>query len=164
MRLGQWEKGIEKLMPTAVGPMMKGYREYDEGITDKNYSPVFYGTDQLKGTPLDMAARFFSFNPERIASIRQVQWREDQVRLDYQKRRSEILERFNHALVSNKSSNMDFADLYHEVMDYNTRVAGTDPKYGVPYITSKWLVSNIKRAQAPSKQEKLRAGLQTAEK
>jgi len=154
---GQWEKGLEKLLPTAVGSIVKGYREWDEGVTDKVYKPIFYGSDKLKGSPTDFALRVLAFNPGSISGVRQKQWRENQVRLEYQKERAGILEGFNHALVNiNNTNNTDFADLYRRITEYNNDVSGADPKYQVPYITSKWLVSSLKRSQKPDKYEKQR--------
>lgn len=154
---GQIEKGLEKLLPTAAGSIVKGYREMEEGVTDKNYAPTFYGTDKLKGAPMDFALRLMAFNPERISGIRQKVWREDQVRKEYQIMRTNITEGFNHLLINpDNASNKDFAGLYAEIQDYNTAVAAADPKYGVPYITTKWLVSSLKRSQSPSKVERNR--------
>jgi hypothetical protein len=154
---GQWEKGLEKLLPTALGSAVKGYREWDEGLTDKNYKPLFYGSDQLKGTPSEFALRLFAFNPQRLSGIREKQWHEKQVQLEYQKTRANIIEHFNHLLIKpEKASNSDFADLYKEVMDYNTKISTADPTYLLQPITSKWLVSNLRHNQLPPKMEKKR--------
>jgi hypothetical protein len=154
---GQWEKGLEKLLPTAAGSIVKGYREWDEGLTDKNYRPLFYGSDKLKGSPSDFALRILAFNPQDLSGIRQKQWKEKQVQLEYQKMRTHITEGFNHLLIKPESaSNADFADMYKRVMDYNTQVGAADPKYMIPYITSKWLISDLKRNQKPTKAEKNR--------
>ena len=161
---GQYEKGLEKLLPTAVGSIVKGHREYTEGVTNKQYSPVFYGTDKLKGSPIDFAMRVLAFNPERVSGIRQKQWRESVVRQEYAKERSGIIEGFNHALINiDKTSNTDFADLYKRITAYNSKVTAADPLYQVPYITNKWLLSSLKRNQKPDKYETkrvVRAGLE----
>jgi len=144
-------------MPTFIGSGIKGYREMTEGITDKNYAPMFYGTDQLKGTPTEFAMRVLSFNPERTSGIREKVWREENVRMEYQKERTNILEHFNQLYVDiTKASNNDFADLYRRIEDYNDLVAGTNPKYQIPYITRQWLVTGLKRSQKPNKYEKAR--------
>jgi hypothetical protein len=154
---GEALKGTEKLLPSAVGSAVKGYREYTEGITTETYAPVFEGNERVKGTPLDFATRLFSFNPTRISEIRQRTWREDQVRLEYQKDRSRIAAGFNKALIDPSSLDQDtLGGLYADIAIYNKRVAAMDPKYQVPYITAKWLRSNLKRSQTPDKYEQMK--------
>lgn len=154
---GQYLKGTEKLLPSAAGSIVKGYREYTEGVSTETYAPVFVGTERLMGTPIDFAARLFSFNPEKISGIRQQQWREDQVRLEYQKLRTKITTGFNHLLENpSEASQDDYASLYQKITDYNNRVAEADPKYQIPYITTKWLNASIKRSQTPDKYERSR--------
>lgn len=154
---GQYLKGTEKLLPSAAGSVVKGYREYTEGVSTETYAPVFVGTERLMGTPMDFATRLFSFNPERISGIRQQQWREDQVRLEYQKLRTKITTGFNHLLENpTEVSQDDYASLYQKIIDYNNRVAEADPKYQIPYITPKWLNASIKRSQTPDKYERNR--------
>ena len=152
---GETAKGIEKLLPSAAASMAKGYREMTEGVTDSAYAPIFQGGEKVKGTELDFAARLLSFNPARISEIRERTWREDQVRMEYQKARSDITAGFNRLLAKvDKATTADFAELYAEVYAYNDRVTAADPKYQIPYITAKWLKTSLKRSQTPDKYEK----------
>jgi hypothetical protein len=156
LRKGEISKGLEKLAPTFLGSAVKGYREYTEGVTNKNYAPVYYGSEQLKGTGYDMAKRFLAFNPERISGIRQKQWREEQVRLAFQAQRSEIVEGFNSKLMSADASNADFGGLYKQIQAYNEAAYAADSRYQITPINTKWLISSIKRSITPTKREKSR--------
>ncbi len=153
-----WVKGMESFMPTAISSIMKGHREYTEGVSGKDYSPIFFGEGRLKGSAMDFAMRSIAFNPAHISGRREKQWRENQVRLNYQKDRSLVLDRLKKLLTQGPENATveGYAELYKTIDEYNNRAAMADPKYYVPMITSKWLNTQIKRIASPNKYERLR--------
>jgi hypothetical protein len=153
-----WVKGMESFMPTAISSIMKGHREYTEGVSGKDYSPIFFGEGRLKGTAMDFAMRSIAFNPAHISGRREKQWRENQVRLNYQKDRSLVLDRLKKLLTQGpeNATAEGYAELYKTIDEYNNKAAMADPKYYVPMITSKWLNAQIKRIASPDKYERLR--------
>lgn len=155
---GEGLKALEKAMPTAGGSLWKGWREYTEGVTTSDYAPVFYDSERLKGSKLDFALRVLAFNPGRLSSIRQKQWKANQVRLAYQEERSRILSGFKHLLMRDPSgvSVEDYADLYKSIQDYNESAVAADPKYVIPSITGQWLQTSLTNALTPDKYERRR--------
>ena len=154
---GETWKGIEKVAPTAIGSTFKGIREWHEGVTTANYSPVFFGENTLKGSGSNMALRAFSFNPSRLSGIREKQWREEEVRRDYLKERTDVLARLRHWLLKGTSQTQEeYTDIMADAMEYNDLVTTANPKYMLPYITPDWIKQNITPTFRPSKLERYR--------
>lgn len=69
-------KGTERMLPHFAGAAMKSIREGTEGLTTRSGAPVFYGREPLVADTVDSVYRFMSFNPARIARVREKQWHE----------------------------------------------------------------------------------------
>ena len=67
---GDIEKGMEKILPSAVAAPMQAYREYSQGETTQSGKPIFYGANQVKMTGMEAIMKALSFNPTRVAAIR----------------------------------------------------------------------------------------------
>lgn len=149
---GQGKKAAEHLLPSAFGSWVKGRREITEGLTKKNYAPVFEGGERVMGTEADFVLRFMSFNPARISDIRNTAWKEDEVRRAYQNARTEISTKYNQLLVQGISGNSpEWAEFWKTVATYNDRASTAKPKYDIPLIGAKFLKQQEKRAFKPDK-------------
>ena len=149
---GEFLKAGEALLPTAFGGMVKAVREGSEGVSTGNYGQVFYGKEPLKAEPLDQVKRFFTFNPSRLSSIREKQWREEKVKDKFQERRSDINSKLKRYYIFGKG---DYADIAKEIQRYNEIVVGTGRR-DIPRITGKSIRMMLNRARRPSKTERMR--------
>jgi len=157
LKRGEYYKAIEDFSPTAIGSAIKGKREKEQGITTKDYAPVYYGNQPLRATGVDQIRRAFAFSPSRISAIREKQWKEDQVRREYGKRRADIKARLLHHYAQFGSTNPEgISDIFKMIDDYNERVYRSHPRYQNIYITNDWLKQSLNRAYTPKKTERLR--------
>ncbi len=140
-------KGVEKVLPAGFGNISKAFREGTEGVTTGSYSPVFYGDEPLKATPLDLVLRMGSFNPARLSSIREEQWKERRITQIFAERRRKIYGKYKKLVLFGKG---DIAKIMKEVARYNELVHGTG-RNDIPMLTRKSLNSVIRRARKPSK-------------
>ncbi|MCG7851920.1 MAG: hypothetical protein MIO92_05305, partial [Methanosarcinaceae archaeon] len=156
---GDVSKGFEKILPLFAGNVLKGIRESTEGVTTGSNAPVFYGKEPLVADTIDAILRSMSFNPSRIAAIREKQWSERKVEAKYREIRSDIYAKFKRFYLAPKKnrSKADYIDLLSEVRQYNARVKdrGLTAK-GIPFITKQAIKNNLKRAFRPTKRERLR--------
>jgi len=150
---GDVAKGIEALLPTALGSMSKAAREHSEGITTSNYGSVFYGSEPLKATDLDAMLRFLSFNPSRISGIREKQWNEKEVAAKYQARRTEINNTIKRDYLQGKRMT---PESLKEIKRYNELVKGSGRR-DISYITAQSIGSMLRQNAKPSKTERSRA-------
>jgi len=155
-RKGELVKGGEKLLPTGIGSGLKAVREYKEGVTTGSYSPVYYGTQPLKGTAMDAVLRFLSFNPSRLSGIREKQWREKKVAAKYAERKEDIYAKIKHAMLSGDGiMPEEWAEIDKLIQRYNEMAAGSG-RTDIKQITSKTVSQVIKRAGRPGRKERLR--------
>ena len=154
-RAGKGRKALEHLLPSAFGSPLKGYREMKEGLTKKNYAPVFNEGQTVHATAADFIIRLMSFNPTRLSDIRNSAWREDEVRRAYQKDRGEITTMYNQLIVQNISGQSPkWAEFWKTVSVYNERASMAKPEYGIPLVGAEWLMQQEKRAFKPDKYTK----------
>jgi hypothetical protein len=146
---GDVAKGIESLLPTAFGSMVKAAREYGEGVTTSNYGSVFYGAEPLKATDMDAFLRFMSFNPSRISGIREQQWNEKEVASRYQERRSDIYNSIKRLRLQGKDIS---PEVLKDIKRYNELAAGSG-RGDIPMITKKSIATMLKRNSKPQKKE-----------
>jgi len=152
----EYWKALEDFSPTAVGSASKGIREYMQGVTTSQYAPVYYGDEQLRGTPVDMAVRMFSFNPSFISAAREKQWREDQVREAFTGYRSDIKSQLIHYIQVGADDPEWWGDIEKMIYKYNEKVTQADPKFKLPIIDSDWVMNQIKVSFKPDIYERIR--------
>lgn len=151
---GNVMKGAEKMLPLFLGNPIKAVREYTEGVTTRVNTPVFYGKEQLKNTPLDAAYRFLSFNPARISTIREKQWKEKKTEYKFRDDRADINAKIKKFYLQpiQKRNKADWIDILAEIEEYNVRAK----RKGFPPVTGKSIRQLIKRSFKPSKKERER--------
>ena len=152
----EFQKGFEKGLPTALGSMVKAQREFSEGVTTKTYSPVYFGPERLKASGMDAALKFFSFNPSRLSSIREIQWKEKLVAQEFTKRRSLIKREIHQMIVQDTESDVKWAKVFNMTQEYNERAMAAHQRYQIPYINSAWLKGALKSAYRPKRYERTR--------
>lgn len=149
-------KGIERILPAFMGNVMKAYREHTEGLTTSSNAPIFYGKEPVELDLMEAFLRAISFNPARIATIREKQWKEKKLEQKYAKRKSDIYAKII-AFYSRERSDRDredWQDLLNEVREFNTNVK--ELGFYISPITGKSIKNAIRRAYRPSKKERLR--------
>jgi len=153
-------KGTEKMLPLALSAPMKAYREKTEGVTTKKNAPVFYGDEQLKADYLDALYRSLSFNPSRMAGIREKQWKEKKLYYKYQDMRSDIYSKLKRFFLSPPGERKKdrYVDILNEIREYNERVKSRGLSNVVPMITDKSIKASVGRSFKPSKRERTRFG------
>ncbi|HBF42352.1 MAG TPA: hypothetical protein DDW42_01740 [Desulfobacteraceae bacterium] len=157
---GDVSKGVEKILPLFAGNILKGIREGTEGVTTGSNAPVFYGREPLVADTVDAMLRMLSFNPSRIAAIRERQWKERQVEFKYRKVRTDIYAKFKKFYLGDKKdrTKANYIDLISEVRQYNARIKGRGlVQRGIPLISKRSIETNLRRAFRPNKRERLRA-------
>ncbi|MBA3013972.1 MAG: strawberry notch family protein [Proteobacteria bacterium] len=157
MAHGDVMKGVEKMLPTGFGNPLRAYREGTEGVTTSGGAPVFYGTKPLKGTATDAVFRFFSFNPARMAAIKETQWSEKKIAGQYSDKRHEIYTAYRrfYMLPEEEQSAERMAELVLMVSEYNARVKSKGLSYIKP-ISGRDVAINIRRTFKAPKREMLR--------
>ena len=155
---GDIGKGLEKMAPLAVSNVLKAYRESTEGLTTGSNAPLFYGNEQVRADATEAFIRALSFNPARIATIREKQYKEFEVEERYQKLRNDIYARIKRFYLQPKEdqTKASWAEIMGEVTAYNDRVKTRGLYPGATYITLKSIKANLKRSFRPSKKERSR--------
>jgi len=153
---GNIAKGFEQVLPSAAGSIIKSVRESTEGVTSRTGTPIFYGDEQLKATGLDAMLRFFSFNPARMAGIREKQWSERKLKIHYQKMRGDITARLKKWYLGRRSK-VARIDIESDIKAYNQRIKenGLTAK-GIPLYTKKQIRSAQRRVLTAPKRERER--------
>jgi len=154
-------KGIENELPLFMAGIVKAYRETTEGVTTRNNAPVFWGNEPLLPETIDALYRALSFNPARIAGIREKQWKERRIEQKYREMRTDIyakIKRFYLRPLSERSK-ADWLDIIAEIQDYNEAVRAHGLERLAPLITRKSIRNNIRRAFRPPKRERLRQAM-----
>ena len=90
---GNISKGIEQMLPLAASNPIKAARESTEGLTTRTNAPIFYGDQPVKLDMTEAILRGLSFNPARVAQIREVQWKERKAEMKYRDDRTDIYAR-----------------------------------------------------------------------
>ena len=156
---GDYLKGIESISPNFIGSMSKAYREKTQGLTTGTNAPIFYGKEQVKLDWMEALIRGLSFNPARIARIREKQWKEKKVEANLAESNRDVYAKVKGFFLqpARKRSKVDWLKIIQEIEVYNEHVT----KYRrrgkhYSYITSKSIKNNLRRAFRPSKKERMR--------
>jgi len=157
---GNISKGAERILPLAIGSGLKARREYVEGATTRNNTPIFYGNQQIKNTIPQAVLRAFSFNPAGIARKKEKKWNESRVISKYATWKRDIRSSMKKFMLSppSKRSKDKWGDILMDIRDYNDRVR--DPKLarmGIKPINIRKTITSIKRRSfRPPKRERMR--------
>jgi len=157
IRQGNYMKGLERALPLAAANVLKSYREYNEGITARNNTPIFFGREPVRANTYDAVLRLVSLNPARIARIREKQYFETLTAQDMQETRSEIYSRFRRYFLASppQRSKDQYLDLLREVREYNQQVRLLGRR-DIPYITKESLQAAVRKVSVPPRKERLR--------
>jgi hypothetical protein len=155
---GEMVKATESLLPSAFGNIVKARREATEGLTTGTNTPIFFGSEKVKSSGFEILARSLSFSPVRLSTIREQQWSDSKIVKKYTQDRQDLLRSFK--LYYNKPvedrSPSKLIDLNNQVRLYNDKVYRSKAELSLPYITYKWLDTNLDRAFKPPKIERQR--------
>jgi 2'-5' RNA ligase len=152
---GDISKGIEGILPLALSSPVKAYREYTEGLTTRNNTPIFYGKDQARATLTDALIRGLSFNPSRVAEIREKQWKESKIERNYSEIKTNIYARIKKFYLRpmHKRLKSEWVEIQNDIDAYNK---GASKYPHMSKITPKTIKTMLKRAFRPSKKERMR--------
>ncbi|RLC08769.1 MAG: hypothetical protein DRI24_22845, partial [Deltaproteobacteria bacterium] len=157
-RYDEYSKATEALMPLVIGNIVKGKREYYEGVTTGGYGPKYYGPNAVKSSEYEFLLRTLSLTPNRLQKVGAKQWSEKKQRAKYDKMRKGILRKYKHYLVKSPADrNPD--RLYTLALarhHYNEMVSELSPNKLIPYATDKWLMRNLKTTFKPDRFERTR--------
>ena len=145
-------KGAEKGLPTGVGNILRAYREYNEGLTTRTNAPLFYGREQIKPSMAEAFYRGMSFNPVRIAKIREKQWNEYKAKDKYREWATDIYAKIKRYYLGGRKDENFMPGILGEIQAYNEGAK----RWGFSPITRKTIRANIRRSFKPSKFERER--------
>lgn len=148
---GDVSKGLEKWSPTGIGNILRGYREYNEGLTTWNNAPKFYGTEPLKASKSEAFMRVFSLSPARLAGITEKQWKERRVEEKYRQWRTDIYAKIKRYILGD-GDNEQWAKIIAEIIKFNEQAE----KWRLSLITKRSIRTNIKRSFRPQRRERTR--------
>ena len=149
---GDISKGVEKGLPTGVGNILRAYREYNEGLTTRTNAPLFYGREQVRPSMAEAFYRGMSFNPARIAKIREKQWNEYKAKDKYREWATDIYAKIKRYYIEGQKDETFMAEILGEIQSYNEGAK----RWGFSPITRKTIRANIRRSFKPSKFERER--------
>ncbi|MCP3940932.1 MAG: PLxRFG domain-containing protein, partial [Desulfobacteraceae bacterium] len=155
---GHYQEGFEKILPAAVGNVLKGYRESTSGVTTRSGSPVFWGKEQIKGDSIDMILRMLSFNPTNISKKKEIQWSEYRTQARYRAKKSEIIKKFKSQMniAIDKRNRHDILKIKADIRDFNAEIKNKKlTRFGL-LITDKSLKDAKRRNVKAPKRERLR--------
>ncbi|HBJ74820.1 MAG TPA: hypothetical protein DDY86_04725 [Syntrophaceae bacterium] len=156
MAKGDVAKGVEKMLPTGFGNVIRAYRESTEGLTTRTGRPVFYGREQVKTEGIETFFRAISLYPQRVATIREKQYKEFKTEAKYSEKREDINARIKkfYLLPLAERTKVKWLDILAEIQGYNEAAEKVGPH--IPRISAKSIQAMLKRSFKPSKKEMLR--------
>jgi len=155
---GDVMKGAEKILPTFAGAPVRAYREATQGLTTGTNAPTFYGNEHVVADTVDSIFRTLSFNPARIATVKEKQWKERKVESAYSQRSRDIYAKLKKFYLrpAAERSQTDLMDIHNEIREYNERLKSRGLAGVIPPITKKSIKTNLKRSFKPTKKERAR--------
>ena len=154
---GNVVKGVERLSPRVFAGPIRAAREKFEGVTDRGNRPTFYGNERVQSTYYEALLRSFGFNPSRLATISERQWKERKASYAYSKGKTEIYDRIRRYVLNGKGDPAEWAKILSEIQDYNANV-GRSPDKSISVISKSSIKRIVKDAQRAPKRERVRAG------
>jgi hypothetical protein len=154
---GDYSKAVEKMSPKFAGNAFRAWREYHQGLTTNSNAPVFYGKERVKLDLTEAILRGLSFNPARVAAIREKQFKEALLADKYSQARNDINARMKAFYLTPKEKRDPdtYVDILNDIRAYNNKVKSKGLPF--PYITGQSIQNNIRRSMKPNKRERQRA-------
>lgn len=154
---GDYSKAVEKMSPKFTANVFRAWREYHQGLTTNSNAPIFYGKERVKLDLTEAILRGLSFNPARIATIREKQFKEAMLADKYSQARNDIMARMKAFYLTPKEKRDPdaYVDILNDIRAYNNRVKTKG--LPLPYITGQSIQNTIRRSFKPSRQERQRA-------
>lgn len=150
---GDISKGVEKALPTGLASPFKATREYTEGLTTKSNAPLFYGKEQARPNLMEAFLRGMSLNPVGIATIREKQSKEYEVKEKYRNWSTDIYAKAKRMKLRGRIDQEKMAELLGEITKYNEGAV----RWGLSPITKKSIKKNLKRNFKASRFERERS-------
>ena len=150
-------KALEKFLPNFMAAPVKGVREWKQGVTTETNTPYFYGTEPIKASLTEAIVRAASFNPARIAAIREKQFKERKVEDRLRNVKRDINAQLKAYMLKRPQERTpeDYLEILKKMQEFNERLRQS----GVPWLapfTAANIRSTIQRAFRPSKKERMR--------
>ena len=152
---GETQKGFESALPRILSNVLKSQREYSEGVTNSRNQPIYFGNERVKASGFEFLARFFGFNPVRIAEIREKQWKDSKIERKYSEEKSEIYKDIRRFLLDG-GSKADWIEHLKIIDDYNARV-NRSGNTNISQITQRSIRGVIQAMKKGNRREALRA-------
>ncbi len=155
---GNEMKAAEQILPIMFASPIRAIRESTEGITSRTNSPVFYGREQLKLNPFEAGLRMLSFNPARIAAIRDRQRADERTEQRFRDNASEIYAKAKKVFLMpiDKRSESDFEDILIRMNQYNSAVTA-NPEYSyIPKMSWQTIMNHVRQSMKPTIRERTR--------
>jgi hypothetical protein len=155
---GDYTRAAESILPAALKLPIQATREYSQGVTTRTHAPVFYGREPLRPDTTESLIRFLSFNPARVAGIKEQQWKERRIEQKYRDMKTDIYSKIRkyYGMPPGKRSKSKWADILDEISEFNERIKNRKLRRLVSPITYRSIKSNLKRSFRPKKKERLR--------
>ena len=155
---GEYREGFEKLAPAAFANVSKGFREMNEGVTSRTGTPVYFGNEQIKGSPIDTVLRVLSFNPTGIAEKKDIQWSEYKTKERYNQKKADLYKKIKrfYAQAPRDRNRNDLINIWADIRDFNKEIRDKKIMRYVTPITRKSVNTSLKRASRAPKRERLR--------
>ena len=150
---GDISKGVEKALPTGLASPFKATREYTEGLTTKSNAPLFYGKEQARPNLMEAFLRGMSLNPVGIATIREKQSKEYEIKEKYRNWSTDIYAKAKRMKLRGRMDQEKMAELLGEITKYNESAV----RWGLSPITKKSIKKNLKRNFKASRFERERS-------
>jgi len=155
---GEALRGLSEVTPKILSSPLRSYREYNEGLTTKKNTPIFYGDEKVKPSLYEAIMTTAGFSPTRIGRIKEEIFQDKKLVQYYVQKRADINAMYK-GYMNEPAENRKRGDLetiMEAVVKYNNRVkskeeAGLLPKGAIPLITIKSLNITVKKANKPSK-------------
>ena len=136
---------------------VKGVREWKQGVTTETNTPYFYGTEPIKATLTEAIVRAASFNPARIAAIREKQFRERKVEDRLRNVKRDINAQLKAYMLQKPQERTpeDYLEILKKMQEFNERLRQSGVPWLAPFNAAN-IRSTIQRAFRPSKKERMR--------
>ncbi len=125
-----WDQGdigriAETLIPSRlITSMLRTRREATEGITSRIGKPIFFGREQMRLTPTEIALQSLGLRPSRISEEKEIMWLDTKVEREYLNKRNTIYTRYRKYILKpiKKRKSAELDEIKRMIIDYNRRL------------------------------------------